>query len=224
MALTSEQIEQIKRKMLEQIDKMPADKASALREQIIKATPEQIEEYLNPKSECLFCGIGQGKINTFKVYEDAGVVAFLDITPANVGHVIISPKEHYQFLFQLPDQLLWDVTKLIKMLTPLVVNSTNSQGVNLYVAQGHAAGQVMEHLSINLIPRFENDKVTFAWERNNADKKELEDMTNKLGSSLSKALSEEKEKIESALRKKMESQPKKSAEPEKLEKFPKRRL
>ena len=174
MVLTSEQAEQIRGKLLEQIEKLPADQATGLKEQVMAATPEELEKYLQPQVSCLFCGIAQGKVETVKIYEDSTTVAFLDITPLAAGQVIITPKEHYEFLFQIPDHTLWNISRLMKLLTPLIVNATSAQGVSTYFAQGGAAGQTIDHLSINMIPRFENDNASFTWERKQADKAVLE--------------------------------------------------
>jgi len=206
MAITQEQAEQIRLKLIEQIDKLPADQTARLREQIMAANPEQLEQYLQPQVQCLFCGIAQGNVETTKIFEDANVIAFLDITPLAVGQVIITPKEHYEFLFQIPDQVLWSIIKLMKLLTPLIVNVTSAQGVSTYIAQGGAAGQTIDHLSINLIPRFDKDNAEFTWERKKAEKEALETAAQNLMAGINKALKEEREKVEKVLREKMQAQ------------------
>ena len=91
MALSPEQAEQVRQQFLTQLEKFPADQREPLRQQIMNATPEQLEAAMGPREEkeeeCLFCGIANGKIDTIKVYEDASVVAFLDITPSMAGPV-----------------------------------------------------------------------------------------------------------------------------------------
>jgi len=206
MALTFEQAEQIRQKLLEQIEKLPAEQQAGLKEQVMGASLEQLEQYIKPTTDagaCLFCGIAQGKIETNKIFEDGSVIAFLDQTPSKPGQVILAPKEHFQFLFQIPDHVLWDLVKAMKIITPLVVNATSAEGVSTYFAQGQAAGQMQEHLSINIVPRFEEDKAVFAWGRNPVDKNELEKVAAELREGIEKTLKEEKEKIEKHLRSKM---------------------
>ena len=48
----------------------------------------------NPKPECIFCGIVEGKIGSAKIYEDEFVLAVLDIMPASNGQAIVIPKKH----------------------------------------------------------------------------------------------------------------------------------
>ena len=49
-------------------------------------------------AECIFCKIVAGEIPCFKVYEDELTIAFMDINPANRGHCLAIPKEHWQDL------------------------------------------------------------------------------------------------------------------------------
>ncbi|MSR87657.1 MAG: HIT domain-containing protein [Candidatus Zambryskibacteria bacterium] len=50
---------------------------------------------------CVFCKIIAGEIPSYKVYEDEGFLAFLDIHPQSPGHVQVIPKDHHQWV--------WDV-------------------------------------------------------------------------------------------------------------------
>lgn len=228
MAITPEQAEQIRQKLLEQVAKMPVDQQEALKQQVTAATPEQLEAYLKPaegaegSGGCLFCGIAAGKIDTVKVYEDEKIVAFLDITPAAAGQVIIAPKEHFQFIFQIPDQIVWDMFRVLKLLTPLVINITSAKGMSTYFAQGQAAGQMMEHFSINMIPRFEGDKSVFAWDRKQIDQAELKKVGAELGNGVQKILAEEKEKIEVVVRERAAQE--EAKKPENLPHYPEKEV
>lgn len=222
--ISPEQAEQIRKKLLEQVDKLPPEKAKGLREQVLSATPEQLEQYLAPPEErmsCLFCGIAQGKVDTIKVHDGENVLAFLDINPLHPGQIIIVPKEHHEFLFQISDQVVWEIIRLIKVLTPIIVSSTSAQGVSTYFAQGHAAGQVMDHISFNLIPRFEGDKASFAWERNSFEKNDLEEIGKKISDALTKSFNEEREVAEKKIKEEAEKEKEKAGQ--KPVGFPKRR-
>ena len=204
--LTPEQVSSIKQQLREQIEKLPEEQQENFMEQIENASPEQLEAFIKQQGagtgECLFCGIGKGTVETVKVYEDQNVVAFLDITPSVPGQTIIIPKEHYQFIFQMPDQILWEMAKVMKLVTPVIVNVTKAQGISVYIAQGPAAGQRVGHVAINLIPRFEGDKAMFAWERKETATKELEKAAKEIRIGIEKTLAEEKAKVQ---RKVMES-------------------
>jgi histidine triad (HIT) family protein len=209
--LTPEQAESVREQILEQIDKLPEGQKQGLREQFESATAEQLEAFIKQQTsgeeqsggtggECLFCGIGKGSVETIKVYENAFIVAFLDITPAVPGQIMIIPKEHYQFIFQVPDMVLWEMTKAMKTIIPILVNVTKAQGVSIYIAQGPGAGQRIGHVAINLIPRLEGDKAAFIWDRKEAPKEELDKAAREIKLGIDKSIAEEKAKIEQKVR------------------------
>jgi histidine triad (HIT) family protein len=52
---------------------------------------------------CIFCKIVKGEVPAHKVYEDANFIAFLDIHPQSPGHVQVIPKEHYRWVWDVPN-------------------------------------------------------------------------------------------------------------------------
>lgn len=52
---------------------------------------------------CIFCKIVNGEIPSYKVYEDENFLAFLDIHPQSPGHVQVIPKEHYRWVWDVPN-------------------------------------------------------------------------------------------------------------------------
>jgi len=53
--------------------------------------------------DCIFCKIVRGEIPAHKVYEDEHFLAFLDIHPQSPGHVQVIPKEHYRWVWDVPN-------------------------------------------------------------------------------------------------------------------------
>ncbi len=58
-------------------------------------------------NECIFCKIVRKEIPANIVYEDEKFIAFLDIRPISVGHTLVIPKEHYRWVWDVPDQGLY---------------------------------------------------------------------------------------------------------------------
>ncbi len=52
---------------------------------------------------CIFCKIVRGEIPSYKVYEDDKFLAFLDINPKSPGHVQVIPKEHFRWVWDVPN-------------------------------------------------------------------------------------------------------------------------
>jgi len=53
--------------------------------------------------DCVFCKIVAGEIPSYKVYENEAILAFLSIEPLNPGHVLVIPKKHYRWVWDVPD-------------------------------------------------------------------------------------------------------------------------
>ena len=57
-------------------------------------------------TDCIFCKIGNGDIESYTVYEDDFLTAFLDANPVSRGHTLIIPKQHYENVYDIPSDLL----------------------------------------------------------------------------------------------------------------------
>ncbi|HRF09778.1 MAG TPA: HIT family protein [Xanthobacteraceae bacterium] len=64
------------------------------------------------QGSCIFCRIASGEIPSTRVYEDDKLLAFLDIRPVREGHVLIMPKQHYDYYEQMPAELAASVMVL----------------------------------------------------------------------------------------------------------------
>ena len=53
---------------------------------------------------CIFCKLANGDIPTNTIYEDEKYRVILDLGPATRGHALILPKDHYWYLYELPDE------------------------------------------------------------------------------------------------------------------------
>lgn len=208
--MLNEEAQKLKEQLLVQLSKLPQNQAANIRESIEAMSAEEIEDFVvrqrqaaQKGGKCLFCQITKGEVETIKVYEDENILAVLDIAPAALGHTIVIPKQHYQFLFQLPGQLLSNLLKVVNLLEEIVVNVTKSHGINIHVAQGIAAGQTVPHLAVHLIPRREKDGISFEWVRKKIEKKELEKVGKEIKERIEKA-TEKKEEEAIALRKEEE--------------------
>ncbi|UZE93841.1 MAG: HIT family protein [Candidatus Pacearchaeota archaeon] len=184
--MDEKEIEKLRKKILEQVERLPEEQASSLREQIKSASPQELENFLKQQmvrgdeGECFFCQLVSGKVETVRIYEDADILCILDIYPANPGHMIVIPKKHFQFMHEIPDALLKKIFIFIKTIEPILLDTTKAHGLSIYIAQGQGAGQKVKHFSVNLIPRFEGDNINFEWQRKKVSKDELEKLGKKI--------------------------------------------
>lgn len=105
----------------------------------------------------LFTKIIRGEIPSEKIYEDADTFAFLDITPVNPGHVLVIPKLQYETIFEAPKESFAAVMETVRILAPKIKAAMNADGINIAMNNGSAAGQVVPHAHVHIIPRFKDD-------------------------------------------------------------------
>jgi histidine triad (HIT) family protein len=90
-------------------------------------------------------------------FEDAEVVAFMDIQPVNAGHVLVVPREHYESIEDIPPSLASHLFQVSMQLAPVVKQVAGAEGLNLVVNSGLAAGQDVFHYHVHVIPRRQGD-------------------------------------------------------------------
>jgi len=130
---------------------------------------------------CTFCQIIGRTISSKVVYENEYVIAFLDIFPISKGHLIIAPKSHYQSIEDIPEDDLVEVFKIVKMYAKLLHEKLNIDGYNILQNNFRAAGQVIDHFHVHIIPRSINDdKFRLKIPRSQANEKELNEVLKKL--------------------------------------------
>ncbi len=78
-------------------------------------------------NDCIFCKIVKGDARSWKVFENESVYAFFDINPVNEYHTLVIPKNHYENIFDVPENELVEVIKVVKELAGLYNRQTRNQ-------------------------------------------------------------------------------------------------
>jgi histidine triad (HIT) family protein len=111
---------------------------------------------------CVFCDIICGSAPASIVYTDDLVVAFMDIRPINAGHLLIVPRTHAACLSELDGETGGHMFQIALQLAEAIRRSgVLCEGLNLFLADGEAAGQEVFHVHLHLIPRFRGDGFGF---------------------------------------------------------------
>jgi len=139
------------------------------------------------QGQCLWCAIVSNKQPSAKIYEDSDFIAVLDIRPANYGHVLVIPKEHFQTVFEMPPALSEKLFSLCIKLSSKIIQAVPCEGLNMIYGIGQAAGQRVPHVLVHLIPRLSADKVIINWDSIEPKQEEF----NKIFSALVSALKTE---------------------------------
>lgn len=109
------------------------------------------------ENNCIFCKIIRGEIPSQKIYENEHVFAFLDIHPINRGHTLVIPKAHHENIYTIPEDVYAHLMESVRMLAPKVKQAVGAHGVNIGINNEKAAGQLVFHMHVHIIPRFEGD-------------------------------------------------------------------
>jgi histidine triad (HIT) family protein len=110
----------------------------------------------HPQS-CRFCDLIHGAGEVSMCFEDADVVAFMDIQPVNTGHLLVVPRQHFESLDDIPAAVALRVYEVAMQLAPVVKQVAGADGMNIIVNSGAAAGQDVFHYHVHVIPRCTGD-------------------------------------------------------------------
>ena len=134
--------------------------------------------------DCIFCAIIAGEIPAAKVYEDAHVFAFMDIAPANPGHTLVIPKQHYRNIFDMPAEVGSKIMQAAILIANAIRAALNPDGLNLFQSNEAAGFQTVFHFHLHLIPRWEDDPLRLPWRPSEGDMEEINTIAAKIREAL----------------------------------------
>ncbi len=133
--------------------------------------------------ENIFAKILKGEIPAHKVYEDEHTLAFMDIMPRVAGHTLVIPKAPSRNLLEIGDEDLCHLMKTVKKLARAVKKAFGADGVLVQQFNEPAAGQVIFHTHVHILPRHEGEPLR-PHTGEMADSKELEAAAEKIRAAL----------------------------------------
>ena len=105
-------------------------------------------------ARCIFCDIARGEAPAYVVYENSDLLVILDIFPAEKGHLLVMPREHYESVHDTPPRLTAKVFVTAAALARIYRERLGAPGVNIITNSGALAGQVVFHFHVHVIPRW----------------------------------------------------------------------
>ncbi len=103
---------------------------------------------------CIFCQIVRNEAPNSRICEDDNTVAFLSNRPVNPGHVLVVPKRHSENIYQITDQEMANLCVVVKKVAQAVSKAIGPEGIRIVQNNGEAAGQVISHLHVHVIPMY----------------------------------------------------------------------
>jgi histidine triad (HIT) family protein len=119
---------------------------------------------------CIFCKIVNGEVPSFKLYEDAATLAFMDINPVHDGHCLVIPKAHSATVFEIEPEDFAAAARTATKVAKAVKAAVACDGFNLMQANGEGAGQSVGHVHLHIIPRKSGDRLLFNWQPKPGDR------------------------------------------------------
>lgn len=104
----------------------------------------------------IFTKIIQGKIPSYKIYEDENYYAFLDINPNALGHTLCIPKKEVDELFDLDDETYKGLMIFSKKIARALKKALDCKRIGLSVI-----GLEVPHVHVHLIPINKMDDMSF---------------------------------------------------------------
>jgi len=125
-------------------------------------------------SNCIFCSIVEGRLPSYEIYQDEYYKVIMDRYPSAKGHVLIMPKRHVADIYGLNQEEAAALMPLAQKIADIMRDTLGMIGLNLLQNNGEAAGQVVDHFHLHLLPRYENDGIRFGGKPTDPPLEELE--------------------------------------------------
>lgn len=119
----------------------------------------------------IFSKIVAGEIPSYKVAEDENFFCFLDINPMAKGHTLVIPKKEIDYLFDLDDNLLKDMTVFSKKVAKAIEKAIPCKRVGMMVI-----GMEVPHAHIHLIPINKESDMLLSNQRAKLEQAEFEEI------------------------------------------------
>ncbi|HEY4511773.1 MAG TPA: HIT domain-containing protein [Candidatus Paceibacterota bacterium] len=95
--------------------------------------------------DCIFCKIVKKEIQAEIVFENENFLAFLDIHPQSPGHTLVIPKQHYRWVWDVPQ-----AEEYFKITKKIALAQRKAFGTELI--QGRIYGEEVPHAHFWVFP------------------------------------------------------------------------
>jgi len=109
----------------------------------------------------VFAQILAGKVDCYKIYEDADCLSFLDLFPQSLGHTLVIPKHaRARNILEVDGQTLAKVMQVVQKMSRVLVEELQPDGLQIMQFNGAPAGQTVFHLHMHIIPRYSGEALS----------------------------------------------------------------
>jgi histidine triad (HIT) family protein len=112
---------------------------------------------------CIFCSIISGQEPCVQIHRDNGFLVLMDKYPINPGHALVMPTKHYETLLQMPHAEVGKLYSLVPPIARAIISAVKADGFNVGQNNGIAANQIVPHVHVHIVPRFDDDSPDGKW-------------------------------------------------------------
>jgi histidine triad (HIT) family protein len=112
---------------------------------------------------CIFCSIIAGQEAGVEVYRDLNFLVIMDKYPINPGHTLVMPIKHYENLLQMRSAEVGTLFAMASAVAKAIVSVVKANGFNVGQNNGIAANQIVPHVHVHIVPRFNDDSPDGKW-------------------------------------------------------------
>ena len=128
---------------------------------------------------CIFCDMIEGKMSCYMIYHDDDCIVILDKYPIDNGHSLIITKKPYEKLTDMGKDEVAKLFSKIPKIANAIMSATNADAFSIAQNNGKAAKQIVPHVHIHIIPRY-NATGTLWTKRKILSDIELDDLSQKI--------------------------------------------
>jgi histidine triad (HIT) family protein len=115
---------------------------------------------------CPFCALVHGGSDAHNdqhdiVYENEHAIALVSAKwwVNNPGHVFVIPNKHYENIYDVPDDVLAEVYKVVKNVAIAIRSTYDCDGTSTRQHNEPAGNQEVWHLHVHIFPRYKDDQL-----------------------------------------------------------------
>ena len=121
----------------------------------------------------------RGKRSCHEIYHDSNIMAILDKYPIDKGHSLVITKKPYEKLTDMSSQEVAELFSKIPKIANAIIKATNADAFSIAQNNGKAAKQIIPHVHVHIIPRY-NDTGTLWLKRKILEDDKLDELAQKI--------------------------------------------
>lgn len=117
------------------------------------------------------------------IFEDSSYMAILDRYPVQQGHALVMPKAHFEKITDMPVEDVGKLFSKVPIVARAILDATGADGFNIGQNNGKSANQIIPHVHVHIIPRYQRIGNTWA-RRTIPSDEDLEKLAAKISSKI----------------------------------------